>query len=199
MAQNIIGMVIFTFVLAFIIIVVYLGIGSDIFSGREVSEDELAVGTLCYSWLEGNCTMDALTRINGKQMDLGQETLSNLCIKVYPMETDQKSIIRCQDICRNKCNANLHYDVGVYPYDIRFYESRITVRILNVGSGSVYDVRFNVTNADNGNVIYIGYVDYIEPHSSELTSIFTSATDIEVEVYYNDTNADNNFAENALA
>lgn len=201
--EEIIKYAIFIIIMAVIIIaVLYFGYAQNVLESQKLSGDELIFESLCAQWRSRNCTDDALADINYAQTDYYEEkTLTDLCTQLYNQSDEEKTVTICKDICKNKCNSKLWFDVGLASYDIKAVEAnKVSITIHNYGSGTVYDITaevYDITTSQSSEPDWTITIDELSP-GEEYTDKFEITNDQElflVQIDIEDASDDNNEAQ----
>lgn len=191
-------------VLAVALIVIFAFIYMNYSKGQEFTSSKIEFNELCTQWHYDNCTDYALEILDAKQENSQKATLTEICMKAYYLEDDDKTLKHCKDICVNRCSPRLHYDIAVYPGSIRFVtDNKVEVTLYNLGSGSIYDAYIT---ASTGPTIYKCYREdetefncHVDIPSYETETIIINSENpinyIYVKIDYDDANDENNNAE----
>lgn len=186
--------IIILIVLAVALILLSIFLYNNYSKGQGAISLKIEFNELCTQWNYDKCTNYALQLIDARQQNAEKPTLTELCMKTYYMENDDKTIRHCKDICMNRCSPKLYYDLAVYPGSIRFTENTIEIKIYNLGSGTAYDAY--ITASEGANILQDWHID-IGSYDTK-TLVFEPENKIDyiyVEIEYADSNTKNNNAE----
>ncbi|MBU3897116.1 MAG: hypothetical protein KJ697_04255 [Nanoarchaeota archaeon] len=193
----------FLILMVVIIVIIFVALALQWTKTQQLVGMSVEFSTLCVQWQNKNCEIpEALEEINSVQRENDKFTLTEECLKSFNQGSNDKTIVLCQDICKNKCNPQISYDIAVYKENIKFVRmadgtDQVQVEILNLGSGSVFDVAIEIRECDNSNNIMPDDQTYnIPSHGSLIILATTTKTCIEAEIMnYDDAKIENNYAE----
>ena len=170
------------------IIIILTIIGIFAFTSTQIKEKEekpvaqIEFTTLCSDWNRRYCTAlesdwgrddpareTGLEQIDKYRVSQGKPTLSDICKQTFlkeedgllPEETEWRSIITCQDVCKNNCLPEIKYDLAVSSLDITRHNWPYTadVSVHNAGSKTAYDVSVIITDSETEPIREIKHID----------------------------------------